>query len=135
MESTENLARLFFTLVAERNRAELAELLHADVVFEPLTIPGVHQGRDNVMNDFYETVYSWPLYDPYATTFEQQEENTVLARGRLRWMSNGQLHDSHAVWTLSFRNGQLYRLQSGQPSDHDTPQTSPAENGNGNHPA
>ena len=135
MERPETLARLFFTLVADRNRVDLAALLHPDVVFQPLSIPGVHEGRDNVMNSFYETVYSWPLYDVYATTFEHHDENTVLTRGRLRWMSNGQLHDSHAVWTITFQDGYLYRLTSGEPSNHVNPQDSLTEERDGNNPA
>jgi len=125
VESPETLARLFFSLVESRNRREIAALLHADVIFEPLTMPGVHEGRSNVMNDFYETVYSWPLYEVYATTFEPQDENTVLAHGRLRWMSNGQLRDSSAVWRMTFRDGHLYRLASGDPSKPDGVERTP----------
>ena len=50
-------------------------------------------------------------------------------------MSNGQLHDSHAVWTITFQDGYLYGLTSGEPSNHVNPQDSLTEERDGNNPA
>jgi hypothetical protein len=110
--SPEQLARRFFNLVEDRNQAALARFLHPDVSFSALTVPGDFTGRDDVMSRFYGTVFAWPLYDVYANNFRRVSDDIVTARGRLRWMNDGQLRDAPAAWTLRFKDGQLYRLSS-----------------------
>ena len=114
MESSEVLAKRFFALVEARDHRDLAEFLHPQVVFSALTLPGVYTGRNDVMTRFYGTVYGWPLYDVYANVFEELPGHRVRASGRLRWMTDGQLRDVAAVWTLSFQEGRLFRLTSGE---------------------
>ena len=112
MASTEDLARRFFSLVEARDRRGLAELLHPEVHFTPFTPSVDYHGRSEVMDHFYDTVFAWTVYEAFATQFSLEADGTVLAEGRLRWMSNGHLSDVNARWVLHFKDGLLYRLSA-----------------------
>jgi ketosteroid isomerase-like protein len=113
MVSTEDLARRFFSLVESRDQRGLAELLHPDVDFVPLTVSDAYRGRTDVIDRFYGTVFSWTVYEASASRFVPMSEDTVHAEGRLRWMSNGDLRDVNASWTLQFVGGRLVKLAAG----------------------
>lgn len=117
MNSSEQLARRFFDLVRERDKAGIAALLHPHVTLSAQTIVDNFVGREDVMQRFYDTVFAWTLYDAFASEYQQLADDTVRAAGRLRWMSNGHLHDIGAVWKLTFRDGQLFRLSSSTLAD------------------
>ncbi len=112
VDSSEHLARRFSDLVHERDRTGLAALLHPQVIFTVQTIPGEFAGRADVLERFYNTVFAWTLYDAFATDYTQLADGTVCATGRLRWMSNGDLHEASAIWKLTFRDGKLFRLSN-----------------------
>jgi hypothetical protein len=78
------------------------------------------------MQRFYDTVFDWTLYEAFAIDYQQVDDDTVRATGRLRWMSNGHLHDVGAVWKLTFRDGQLFRLSSSTLADSRSAELSPA---------
>jgi ketosteroid isomerase-like protein len=110
--SPEELARRFFGFVSERNLRRLEQLLHPEVEFLPVTMAEAYRGREAVINDFYATVFRWPVYEVDATSFERASEHSVDVGGRQRWMSNGHLSDTHAAWTLTFTDGQLHNLRT-----------------------
>jgi hypothetical protein len=110
--SPEELARRFFAVVSERNLRRLEQLLHPEVEFLPITLAEGYRGREAVINDFYGTVFRWPLYEVEAISFERASGESVHVSGRLRWMSNGHLSDTHAAWTLTFKDGQLHTLNA-----------------------
>jgi len=108
--STQDLARRFFALVESRDQRGLAELLHPSVEFLPLTVPGRFHGARDVIDGFYGTVFSWTVYEAFASRFVSTADDTVQADGRVRWMSNGELRDIRARWTLQFDGGKLVSL-------------------------
>jgi ketosteroid isomerase-like protein len=108
--NTVDLARRFFALVENRDRRGLEELLHPDVAFVPLTLPGGYRGAREVVDRFYGTVFSWTVYEAFANRFVPTADDTVRADGRVRWMSNGELRDVNATWTLRFDGGKLVSL-------------------------
>ena len=114
MDSLENLARTYFALVDARDRRGLTGLLHPEVSVS-LSSHDDFRGREIVMKDFYAKVFAWTLYEPTVTSFEPLPGGALRARGRLRWMSNGELRDAPAAWTLEFEDGQLYRLSTEAP--------------------
>lgn len=112
MDSPEHLAQRFFALVQDRDRAGIAALLHPQVTFSVQAVAEDFDGREDVMERFYDTVFAWTLYDAFPTDFEQLTDGTVRVTGRLRWMNNGHLRDVPAVWTLAFQDGHLFQLTS-----------------------
>ena len=112
MNSPERLAERFFAVVQDRDRTAIAALLHPEVSFAAKTIAGDFEGREDVLERFYDTVFAWTLYDPFATDFDRLSNDSVRVRGRLRWMNNGDLHDVAAIWTLTFQDGKLSSLTS-----------------------
>jgi hypothetical protein len=126
VNSPEHLAQRFFDLVRERDRAGIAALLHPQITLSAQTIADDFVGREDVMQRFYDTVFAWTLYDAFADRIEHLDDDTVRATGRLRWMSNGHLHDVGAVWKLTFRDGQLFRLSSSTLADSRSAQLSTA---------
>src|SRR5262249_41097996 len=102
------LARRFFTLLATRDYARLHAFLHPDVVFAPTMFPGrVYEGHDDVLQGFYEIVFSLPAYRPEASRFTDLSADTVLVDGRIHFVDErGSLHDNSAFWLLTFSGGQ-----------------------------
>ena len=112
MNSPERLAERFFAVVHDRDRTAIAALLHPEVSFAAKTIAGDFEGREDVLERFYDKVFAWTLYDAFATDFDRLSDDSVRVRGRLRWMNNGDLHDVAAIWTLTFQDGKLSSLTS-----------------------
>ena len=108
----ERLAERFFDLVAERDRDALADLLHPDVIFSSVTMDDDFSGREDVLERFYDQVFSWLTYEVTTTSVGVYSDTAALAEGRIQWMNNGSLRDSPVVWLLDFRDDQLYRLIS-----------------------
>src|SRR5262249_51711355 len=71
----------------------------------------VYEGRDHVMQGFYEIVFSYPAYRPEASTFLDLDERTAFVLGRIRWADErGALHDTSAFWVLDFDEERLRSL-------------------------
>jgi ketosteroid isomerase-like protein len=107
------LARRFFALLEAKDYAGLDAFLHADVVFAPTMFPGrVYEGHDDVLQGFYELVFSLPAYRPEASRFTGLTPDTVLVDGRIHFVDErGSLHDKSAFWILTFRGEQLLSLR------------------------
>ena len=111
--SPSDLARRFFRILAAKQPEELEAFLHPDVVFAPMMFRDrVYEGRDHVMQGFYEIVFSYPAYRPEASTFRDLDEHTAFVSGRIHFADErGALHDTSAFWVLEFDDETLRSLR------------------------
>jgi hypothetical protein len=107
------LARRFFALLSAKDYDGLDGFLHADVTFAPMMFPGrVYQGHDDVLQGFYELVFSLPEYRPEASKFSELSEDVALVEGRVHFVDpRGSLHDKSAYWVMVFEGDQLRSLE------------------------
>jgi hypothetical protein len=112
-ESATELAKHFFGLLAARDVETLDQFLHEDVVFAPMMFRDrLYQGHDEVLQGFYELVFSLPAYRPEASRFTELAANTALVEGRIHFVDDrGSVHDKSAYWVLVFENNQLISLR------------------------
>jgi hypothetical protein len=107
------LARRFFALLEAKDFDGLDAFLHPEVIFAPTMFPGrVYEGHDDVLQGFYEIVFSLPAYRPEASRFTELSPSAVLVDGRIHFVDDrGSLHDKSAFWVLTFADGQLLSLR------------------------
>jgi len=112
-EAASVLARRFFALLESKDYAGLDAFLHPDVVFAPAMFPGrVYRGHDEVLQGFYELVFSLPAYRPEASRFNELAPDAVLVDGRIHFVDErGSLHDKSAFWVMTFGGDQLLSLR------------------------
>ncbi len=111
-EAASALARRFFALLEAKDYDGLDVFLHPDVVFAPTMFPGrLYEGHDDVLQSFYELVFSLPAYRPEASRFSDLAPDAVLVDGRIHFVDErGSLHDKSAFWVLTFSGEQLLSL-------------------------
>ena len=104
--------RVFFSLLARKDRDGLSHFLHERVIFVPRIVEGErYEGREKVLTVFYDDVFSWPIYEPQVRRIEPLSEAFAIVRGRVRYMkSSGGLADDPVVWLLGMTGGQLTHL-------------------------
>jgi ketosteroid isomerase-like protein len=112
-EAASVLARRFFALLESKDYDGLDALVHPDVVFAPAMFRGrVYEGHDEVLQGFYELVFSLPAYRPEASRFTDLAPDAVLVDGRIHFVDErGSLHDKSAFWVLTFSSEQLLSLR------------------------
>ena len=112
-EAASVLARRFFALLESKDHKGLDAFLHADVVFAPAMFPGrLYEGHDEVLQGFYELVFSLPAYRPEASRFTDLAPDAVLVDGRIHFVDErGSLHDKSAFWVMTFGGDQLLSLR------------------------
>jgi ketosteroid isomerase-like protein len=112
-EAASVLARRFFALLESKDYDGLDAFLHPDVVFAPTMFPGrLYEGHEQVLQGFYELVFSLPAYRPEASRFTDLAPDAVLVDGRIHFVDErGSLHDKSAFWVLTFSGGQLLSLR------------------------
>ena len=113
MAEAASLARRLFALLEAKDFSGLEAFLHPDVVFAPAMFPGrLYEGHNDVLQGFYEMVFSLPAYRPEASTFSDLAPAGVLVAGRIHFVDErGSLHDKSAFWVLTFRDGRLLSLR------------------------
>jgi len=111
--SPSDLARRFFRILAAKQQEELEAFLHPEVVFAPMMFRDrIYEGRDHVLQGFYEIVFSYPAYRPEASTFRDLDEHTAFVSGRIHFVDDrGALHDTSAFWVLEFEDETLRSLR------------------------
>lgn len=112
-EAASILARRFFALLESKDYDGLDAFLHPDVVFAPTMFPGrLYEGHDEVLQSFYELVFSLPAYRPEASRITDLAPDAVLVDGRIHFVDErGSLHDKSAFWVLTFSGDQLLSLR------------------------
>jgi hypothetical protein len=72
----------------------------------------VYEGHDDVLQGFYELVFSLPAYRPEASRITELAPNVALVEGRIHFVDDrGSVHDKSAYWVLVFEDGQLLSLR------------------------
>ena len=112
-ETASSLARRFFELLESKDYGGLDAFLHPDVVFAPAMFPGrLYEGHDEVLQGFYELVFSLPAYRPEASRCTELSPDSVLVDGRIHFVDErGSLHDKSAFWVLTFSGDRLLSLR------------------------
>ena len=111
--SATELAEHFFRTLAARDMEALDGFLHEDVVFAPMMFRDrLYEGHDDVLQSFYELVFSLPAYRPEASRITELTPSVALVEGRIHFVDErGSVHDKSAYWVLVFENDQLLSLR------------------------
>lgn len=109
MTEGERLARRFFSLFQQGERAKVLELVHPELEWVLMTRPGeVLRGREEAeafLNDI-----ATQFIELVANEFMPQDEERVVVEGRRRTIDDHRvLRDDPMILAMVFRDGLLWR--------------------------
>jgi ketosteroid isomerase-like protein len=110
--SNVEIVRQAFAAFERRDPALLAELCRADMLFEPVTARIAadgepYRGHDGLRRYLDDVGRIWQELRPAPDTFQEGEDGTVVATGRVYAWGAGRMIDAPAAWLWRLEDGQL----------------------------
>jgi ketosteroid isomerase-like protein len=103
-EDQGRLVEQFAAAIHERDADAIAALLHPDVELRLYSAEEPIIGRE-AAREWYRTSFQRRLSFEGDATPGEQDESSVVMRGRLHWFGEGSGRDQPGEWRITFRDG------------------------------